>query len=228
MRSCFSTIDDGNMAWHTGLNREEALANRKRFCERLGFAASRLVSMEQVHGDTVVVVDGASPRHIPACDALITTEPETPLLVMVADCLPLLLHDARRKVVAAVHSGRAGTFGRIVQKTILRMQEEFSCKPSGISVAIGPHIGSCCYEVSPELAVEAAARFGPWAVRGRQLNLLAINMHLLQESGIPRERINTPAICTCCGGDDYFSYRRNGDPGRFCGIIGLAGNPLSV
>ena len=87
-------------------------------------------------------------------DALITDRTKIAIGVFTADCVPVILVDTRKGVIAAVHSGWKGTKALIVSKTIERLQENYGSRAKDIRVYIGPHIGGCCYEVSKELIEE--------------------------------------------------------------------------
>ena len=95
-----------NLASHVGDDQADVERNREKLRELIGDFAI----MSQVHGDTVFVIDQV-PLQVPVADALITANPEVALVVMVADCIPLLLRS--EKLVAAVHVGRAGLMNSI-------------------------------------------------------------------------------------------------------------------
>ena len=87
-----------------------------------------------------------------ACgDALVTAERGVLLTVRTADCLPVLLADRRLRVIAAIHAGWRGTLARIVEKTVGEMRRLFNSRPQDVVAALGPSIGSCCYEVGEEV-----------------------------------------------------------------------------
>jgi YfiH family protein len=145
----------GSTEWDT----EEAVqANRARLAEAMGAQAMTLVTLRQRHTDIIHVV-GKSPRSGLRGDALITKQPGLLLAVQTADCVPILLADTRRNVVAAVHAGWRGTLRRIVQKTIGRMRMEMGTRPRDLLTVLGPAIGRCCYEVGPEVVTAFAAQF---------------------------------------------------------------------
>lgn len=95
-------------------------------------------------------------------DALVTNQPGLLLAVQVADCLPIVLVDPQRRVVAVVHTGWRGTLKRITEKTVGRMQQEFGCQPKKILAVIGPGIRRCCYEVGREVADAFVGQFSDW------------------------------------------------------------------
>ncbi|OFV81947.1 MAG: hypothetical protein A3D93_00660 [Acidobacteria bacterium RIFCSPHIGHO2_12_FULL_67_30] len=95
-------------------------------------------------------------------DALLTDRPGLLLAVQVADCLPILIADPARRVVAAVHAGWRGTLAGIVAKTVGRMRQEFGCRPKRMLAAFGPGIHRCCYEVGREVVEGFEAKFAYW------------------------------------------------------------------
>lgn len=211
-----SDINDGNIAFHVGLDIEEAKKNREKICEKLGLKYENLISMDQTHSCNVQVIDKNSPKIIENCDAIITDLPDFALMVMVADCLPICLMDKKLGVIAVVHSGRNGTFLRILQKTISAMKLNFGCDVQNLEMFVGPHIKSCCYEVSDELANIAKNSFGAEFCDGRFIDLSAINVKMALEEGLKLENITTSNICTHCSNEPYFSYRKDPKCGRFC------------
>ena len=138
---------------------DEAVAeNRRIFLHAAGAGRASLVTLRQRHTDTIHRVD--SRPHAPLRgDALITREPGLLLAVQSADCVPILLADRRRRVVAAVHAGWRGTLARITEKTLGRMRMEFDTRAEDVVAVLGPAIGGCCYEVGPEVAQAFAAQF---------------------------------------------------------------------
>lgn len=145
--------------WDT---RERVLANREKFFQAIGANKMRVVGMQQIHSDIIHRVDleniaaGDKPRK---GDALITRDRGVLLVVQTADCIPILLADTKRRVVAAIHAGWRGTVRRIAAKALGRMQMEFGTHPEDVIAALGPGIGQSCYEVGPEVAKEFHAQF---------------------------------------------------------------------
>ncbi|MGE5552425.1 MAG: peptidoglycan editing factor PgeF [Betaproteobacteria bacterium] len=236
-------VEQGGVAWleaaslsATGLvvhGFSTRLGGRRQLLEALGLGRRPLVVARQVHGDDLLVVRSA--QEVPAVaekegDGLLTASPEVALAVLTADCLPVLLFDPRRRVVAAVHSGWRGTVRRISGKAVRRMVEEFGSAAQDLLVAIGPGIGPCCYEVDEPVLEQVAAAFPEVAEKlvtpsreGRAyLDLRAAVRHDLKESGVPAENVTTVEECTACCPDWFFSYRREGSgTGRMAAVIGL-------
>lgn len=92
-------------------------------------------------------------------DALASRAHELLLTVQTADCVPILLADGRKRVVAAIHAGWRGTAARIAEKAVGDLRMHFGTRPQDIWAAIGPAIGSCCYEVGPDVAHEFGSQF---------------------------------------------------------------------
>jgi YfiH family protein len=142
--------------------RDAVFANRKKFYSAVGAVKMRPTGLKQIHSDVVHVVGReAFPEgeHALKGDALITRERGVLLTVQTADCIPILLADEKNRAVAAIHSGWRGTVQRIAEKTLGRMRMEFGTHSEDVVAAIGPGIGSCCYEVGHEVVQEFATKF---------------------------------------------------------------------
>jgi YfiH family protein len=143
-------------------------SNRTKLIGALGDKEIPLATLRQIHSDVAHVFCAIPEKRStdsPAGDAAITSHPGLLLSVQTADCVPILLADTKRHVVAAVHAGWRGTLARISVKTLGRMQQEFGTRPEDVVAALGPAIGRCCYQVGPEVAREFASQFeaaGEW------------------------------------------------------------------
>jgi YfiH family protein len=131
-----------NVATHVGDEVATVLANRARLESDLGLP---IQFMNQVHGDVVATI-GSEIVAAPTADALITQKAGIGLAVMVADCIPLLLSNARS--VAAVHVGRKGLMNEVAMSAIQAMR---SIDSSEITAVVGPSICGQCYEVSEDI-----------------------------------------------------------------------------
>jgi YfiH family protein len=220
------------MALHTGEPISQIIRNRRELVRALGVADRyHFVTAGQTHSDNVKVIEAKETRGwerlddaIEDCDALITAKVGVILMILTADCVPLLLYDPVKKVVAAVHAGWKGTKAQIAAKTIETMQDRFGCDTSEIIVGIAPSIGVCCYEVGEDVA----SHFFGYAQELEQigakyrLDLPGINRRQLLLAGIKEEHIEMSGICTACATDRYFSYRKEqGCSGRFMSLIGM-------
>lgn len=191
-------------------------------------SAAAVVSANQVHGREVVLVDRMRATR-PDADALVTISPELAVAVRAADCVPLLMADSRTGAVAAVHAGWRGTAAKVAVAAITAMQRDFGTRADDLIVAIGPSIGSCCYEVGSEL-VDAFAAAGherhlidrwfslPW---GRlHLDVAGANRDQLVLAGVPEERIHLAGLCTAMNLDVVTSFRAEKEQaGRIAGAI---------
>jgi polyphenol oxidase len=200
----------------------------------------RVVTVHQVHGTEVLVLDrrsarsliaegGESPANAHGYDAIVTNQPGVLVAVETADCVPILLLDPVRGVSAAVHAGWRGTLGGIVPKTVAVMQNRFGCSLRSIRAAIGPSIGVCCYEVNGAVLAPVKKSVPYWAevvedVKGTKahLDLRGLNRRQLEEVGIGPSRIESVNLCTACHPDLFYSYRREGaGTGRMISGIGF-------
>lgn len=213
----FTTTDDGNLAYHVGDNPKNVDKNRQNLAKKLGFKLEDLVYMNQIHSNKVVIVDENSPKLIADCDALITKAKNLPLMVMVADCIPILIYDEKLGVIAAIHAGRNSTFLKISQIAVKMMIDDFSCKAEDLKVLMGASIQKCCYEVDENLKNIVKNSFGDEFIFGNCIDLQSINKKLLEDLGV--KNISVSPICTKCVNEPYFSYRKDANTGRFAGII---------
>jgi len=200
-----------NLASHVGDDPANVEENLEKLRERVG----SFVVMSQVHGDGVVVVDEV-PAEAPIADALITSNPNLALVVMVADCIPLLLRS--EKLVAAVHVGRAGLINSIALKTVAKMREIGAVQISG---SIGPAICGSCYEVPQELHDQVSAAH-PLASSKTRVGTPALDLPraLVAALAAVDVPVEISAGCTL-EDDDYFSFRRSKVTGRQAGVIRL-------
>jgi YfiH family protein len=200
-----------------------------------GVPTSSIFVMRQEHGDAIAAFRSLpkpeSMRAAIEVDGVVAGYPGLVLVVLTADCLPILLADTRRGVVAAVHAGWKGTVLGIAGKAARTMEVLFGSDPADIHAALGPAIGRCCYEVGPEVVAAARDAF-PFAeeyldLKGdgkAMLDLVGINRRLLSVSGVDRDRISSIDLCTKCRDDLFYSYRREGEKtGRMLSGIMLKG-----
>ncbi len=202
-------------------------ANRESLCAALGLDPSRVAMARQVHGAGVRVVGGdddagrftGALRGWPESDALVTDEPGRGLMVLGADCLPVLLWRRDTPRVAAAHAGWRGLVAGVVERAVDALGA-----PGETGAAVGPGIGPCCYPVSAEVRERFAARFGDGVVRGEAVDLAAAAARALASAGVPPAAITVVAACTSCDAHDFYSHRRDGErSGRHGGIVWATG-----
>lgn len=206
-----------NIGLHRGDDPENVAENHEILANALGFDRKKLVLSHQVHSDTVRCVTASDARGIdhhvyPECDALITNDPGTALMIFTADCTPILLHDPVTGAVGAVHAGWRGTAADIAGKTVRAMCDTFGCKAADICAAIGPNIGFCCFETDAEVPDAIRKTFGAAAEKfirpsGEKfyVNLKEINALALSCAGVSKIEISTD--CTMCSPYRFWSHR---------------------
>ncbi|MEE2751616.1 MAG: peptidoglycan editing factor PgeF [Myxococcota bacterium] len=217
-----------NLGWREHEEPASLLENWCRVGNAIGVGAESIAMVDQVHGDVVVVANegGGVQSLVGRADGLVCTVPGRAVAVRVADCVPVLL--ACRGVVAAVHAGWRGTAAAIVCRGVEAVCEVAGVAPHEIVAAIGPCIGSCCYEVGDEVVRGIGAHLDPSAfvdeTRGApHVDLALANQLLLEKMGL--EDVEKVGVCTRCD-PRFFSHRGDGArTGRFAGVIGLLEEP---
>lgn len=211
--------DSFNLGDHVGDDPSAVERNRQRLADSLGIDRSCFVYMEQLHTNTVTVVDAPVSGPVPATDALVTTTPGLALVVLVADCVPVLLSDDFAGVAAAVHAGRVGARNGIVRKAVEQMIE-LGASPEHIHALLGPAASGRNYEVPDAMAEDVEKHLPGAKTRTRKgtagVDVRAGLVRQLYDLGVTH--VNTFPSCTV-EDEDYFSYRREGTTGRQAGIV---------
>ena len=200
-----------NLATHVGDCSDHVAINRELLGKMLSQSAP--VFMNQVHGNEVVEVSSETNLPVTA-DALITREPGLPLVVLTADCLPILI--ASSTVVGAVHAGRKGVLNGVIGRAVTAMRTLGGVE---LVAKIGPAICSECYEVDRQM-YEDAIKIVPELATSRakhSLDLLSGAKSQLESYGI---KVSSVDICTSHN-FNFFSYRRGAKTGRSAGVIVL-------
>ena len=216
-------FDTFNLAFHVGDDPAQVRRHHDQLAGVLGYARDRLVHLRQIHSDRIIYPDADAGFETPLeGDALITDRPGQALMVMSADCTPLLIADPDRPAIAAVHAGRAGAFADIAGQTVREMAARFGSDPARLVAVLGPSIHVCCYEVNAAIADEAAQRGYPDAVRSSGahifLDVNAIIRRQLIASGLTQ--VESIDACTACENGRFFSYRADRQhTGRQAGVI---------
>lgn len=206
-----------NLAVGRGDTLEHVEENLRILAKELGFAPDHLVMTRQIHSDLVRVVTagdarGLCHRDYPQCDALVTRDPGTALLIFTADCTPILFHDPVTGAVGAAHAGWKGTAQNIAARVVETMVREFGCKGSNIRAAIGPNIGKCHFATDWDVPDALAQTYGEAVMafiekRGEKYypDLKAINALALRNAGV--RHIEISDACTYCQHDRFWSHR---------------------
>ncbi|WP_034998547.1 MULTISPECIES: peptidoglycan editing factor PgeF [Corynebacterium] len=211
--------DSFNLGAHVGDDTADVAANRARLAEVLGLPEERFVWMEQLHTNTVTLVDGPSAAPVEATDALVTRQKDLALCVLVADCTPVLLSDHTAGVIGAAHAGRMGARNGIAKNTVEAMVE-LGAEPSRIQVLLGPAAAGESYEVPEGMALDVEKHLPGSRTRTKKgtpgIDVRAGLVRQLLSLGVthidadPRDTITDK---------DFFSHRREGVTGRQAGVI---------
>ncbi|HKT79324.1 MAG TPA: peptidoglycan editing factor PgeF [Vicinamibacterales bacterium] len=232
-------------SWQLGRSQQ---GNWEDVARALSVDEPHLARMHQVHG--AAVGEAGRTEECDPADILVTDDPEYAIAVRVADCVPLLMADRSGRAVAAAHAGWRGLLQRVPVKSVRALEAQYGSRAADLICAAGPSIGSCCYEVGPEIR-EAFAHAGftkaelerwfhpeptPSPANSSMSGLSAVRRpgywffdawrataDQLEAAGVPRSEIFTAATCTASHSDFFCSYRRDGqDAGRLAGAIRLA------
>jgi len=160
-----------NLGWTKQDDPGKVFENRRRFVKAVsGGSETPLVTLRQTHTGLVRIIEaGDSPLETPEGkavlrgDAVMTDVAGLLLGVQVADCVPVLIADPKRKAVAAFHAGWRGTLKRIVERGVGRMRLRYGSRPEDLIAVIGPSIGPCCYSVGEEVKHEFESQFAYWS-----------------------------------------------------------------
>ncbi len=220
-----------NLGASVGDSPEAVAENRHRLLAHFGLERARVGTLWLVHGADVLQLDAppSANGQMPQADAFITDQPDVPLLLRFADCVPLLFYDPARAAIGMAHAGWRGTALGIVAQTIQAMQNAYGCAPSSIQALIGPSICCACYEVGEDVMAAMKERFDeeelancarPSANGRWQLDLSAANRLEMERAGL--QQIQDTAPCTACHSDEFFSHRAEGGrTGRFGALLCL-------
>lgn len=227
-----------NLSFTRGDKEEDVRENYRRIAASMGFSPEDIVTTDQTHTTNIRTAQWedrgnglTKPRPYTDIDGMVTNVPGVVLSAFFADCVPLYFVDPVKRAIGLSHSGWRGTAGKIGRATIEKMQEEYGSRPEDIYAAIGPSICQECYEVSGDVIEEFCRAFDKkyWdrlfyrkSQEKYQLDLWEANRIVFLESGIPKEHIQMPGICTCCNPALLFSHRasggKRGNLGAFLGI----------
>jgi YfiH family protein len=192
-----------------------------------GIHDGRIVTMRQVHGDAIVEVKDNKIKEAGEADGMVTAEPNIFLAVLTADCVPLLFVAPKQKMAAAVHAGWRGTLAGIAEKAVQRFKADYGVESADLEVALGPSIGSCCYEVKEDVSGALMKKWGRLTTpsvfvrEGKTyIDLRRLNRDILRAAGVPGSQLFQVGPCTRCS-PEFFSYRRaGGETGRQMSLIG--------
>ena len=197
-------------------NPEHVKANLETLASLLPECPHVIVVPRQTHTTNVrVITDIPAPEELQDVDAVVTHLKDFCLCISTADCVPVLLYDKEKQVIAAIHAGWRGTVGRIVEKTLEVMKSQYGSEGKNIIACIGPSISLDSFEVGDEVyaafeeagfdMTRIARRYKKW-----HLDLWEANRMQLLANGVLPEHIEVAGICTFQRHEDFFSARRLG------------------
>lgn len=205
-----------NLGGHVGDDPAQVAANRAALADELDVPRDRLVFVNQTHGTGIAEVGGPWRGPVPDADAVITDAAGLALGVLVADCVPLLLHDAAAGLVAAVHAGRPGMTAGIVPRVVARMRDLGARQ---LSAVVGPSVCGRCYEV-PAAMAEHAATIAPSSLTRSWTGTAAIDVAAGVVEQLACGGVAVEWVRGCTREDPcLYSYRRDGRTGRFAGVV---------
>jgi polyphenol oxidase len=228
---------DGNMSLAMGGSTAAVIQNRQAWAEEIGYDWRRFTVGRQVHETSVALVNetvaGAGSQSLETAlqrvDALITNQPDVPIAVMAADCVPLLVYDPISGAIGAIHAGWRGTVTGIAENTIRSMQTAFGSRVQDLLIGIGPAICRRCYQVGTD--VVDAWRSNTFSSLGDPVeqqagdyyfDLIEANRIQLIASGVEPSNIEYCGVCTKCSNGSIFSRRGLGPKtGLFASVIML-------
>lgn len=214
-----------NLNFNRGDSDETVLENYHRFCDAVGFDFDKLVASAQDHHTVVRRVTSQEagigiwkPRDMQSVDGLITNEPGVVLVTYYADCVPLYFVDPVKKTIGLAHAGWRGTVAEMGARMVEAMQTDFGSNPNDLLVAIGPSIGSCCYEVDAQVYDKVMALnditpeecLQPVGEGKYMLDLWEVNRRVIKHAGVPEKQIIIGNVCTRCHNDLLYSHREMG------------------
>ncbi|MEK6795461.1 MAG: peptidoglycan editing factor PgeF [Spirochaetota bacterium] len=213
-----------NTAYHVGDNEAHVAENRTRLFDAIGMPLARAVFLDQTHSASCVIADEshagrgvrAHADAIPATDAVITKCTGIPLVIQTADCLPVVIADTEKGVIAAVHCGWKGIAGGILQNTVSAMRTAFGCRSADMHVFCSAAIGAACYEVGTEVASFFRCVTN---VDGKLfLDIKSEAVSILMTLGVTESTIEVAPENTFTDAG-LFSYRRDKICGRMATIV---------
>lgn len=213
-----------NLSPYAGDDPDAVTENQERIANIMGISVENLYIPYQIHKDNILTIDKLFTQKsdlekltlMNGIDALITDQKEIFIGITTADCVPILIFDPKKKVLAAIHAGWKGTVLGIAEKTVKKMIEQYQCIPQNLVVGIGPCISQKVFEVGNEV-IEAFIENGfdekeisyRNPVSGKShINLELANKILLTKAGIPEQNIEIANICTYSNSEILFSARR--------------------
>jgi YfiH family protein len=218
-----------NLGGSVGDDPVRVAQNRVQVFRTMGCEPASIHDVWLVHGTNIVYADNPRPLEEPSAqaDILFTDNPNVSLFMRFGDCVPILFHDPKKKVIGIAHAGWMGTVRGVVKTAVEGMQSHYGCDPKDIVAGIGPSICVDHYEVGGDVISQFHEKHNHNADKvlrtqngHTHLDLWAANAIQLQEAGV--DQIQVSGVCTACNLDDWFSHRaEKGKTGRFGALMAL-------
>lgn len=197
--------------------------NRNAFYAYFNLTNEQIALQKQEHTDIVTIVE--RPGFVGESDAMITNIPNIGIVVSTADCGNIYVFDQVKKVIAGIHSGWRGTQKRIVEKTIIKMEEHYKCNPKDLVVYIGTAISKKHFEVKEDVAKLFEEKYIIYREGKIFIDLIKMNYEMVLGRGVPKDNIQVSNLCSFNEANLFHSYRRDGKfSGRAFGLIVLRSN----
>lgn len=225
-----------NLGVNRGDDPDHVRENYRRFLTAIGARGGKLAMTNQVHENCVRVVTSADWKEDPyekvtfEADGLMTATPGVALMIFTADCIPVLLYDPVRRVIAAVHGGWRGTAAGIAARAVERMKDVYGCNGADILAAVGPGLCASCFETHEDVPNAMMAALGTHVLQHIQIkengkfsvDLKGINKLQLEQAGLNPDHIDLCGECTACQPDKFWSHRKVGNNrGSMASVIQL-------
>jgi YfiH family protein len=223
-------FDTLNLGDHVGDTEESVLKNRLIFAKTF---PAKPIWLKQTHSTVVSTpksrgLQGANKIH---ADAAVSNIANEVLVIMTADCLPVLFVNTKGTVIGAAHAGWRGLCSGILENTVTEMLKlEQSAKPADLLVYLGPAIGPDSFEVGEDVKKcfqdsglpVAVNAFRPIPSKAGKFlaNIYQLARGRLEALGI--DQIFGGEYCTVRDQEQFFSYRRDGQTGRFASAIWIS------
>lgn len=216
-----------NMATSVGDSPENVIENRKRLAKALNISEGNFFDVWQIHGNAVI--SAKKPRPIgqdhQRADAIMTNRKNVFLLMLFADCFPIMISDPLTHTVGIAHAGWKGALNNVVGELVQAMARTYHTSPKSLRAVIGPGICAHHYEVGEGVALQFRELFSNQRVLVEEDGKFYLDLGLANEINLKKEgvdRIERLRICTHCRKDDWFSHRgEGGKTGRYAAVIGM-------
>jgi YfiH family protein len=224
-----------NLGFHVGDDPACVTENRRLICGALDL--TKLTVPDQQHGRDVAVIDPSNwgaghdslrdaRARLGSIDALVTTTPGAALVIMVADCAPVVLFDERTRTLGVAHVGRNGAVVDVIGATVETMSGLSGCRSEDLRVGVGPCIGAEHYEIGGAALEQTRAAFGdglltPTYEDHARFDLLGSVLERLGQAGVSHDHVELCSADTFTNPDLLFSDRRERPCGRIMLIAAL-------